>query len=175
MILSIIAAIGQNNELGKDNQLLWQMPADMKHFRETTSGHPVIMGRKTFESIGRALPNRENIIITRDPQYFREGVIIVHSLEEAIERYTKSRASKDIARHDSAESEIFIIGGGHVYEEALPYADRLYITHVDAKLPADTFFPEIDLRKWEKSHEEKFPSDEKNPYPYTFVTYEKKL
>lgn len=161
MTLSLIAAIGKNNELGKDNKLLWNLPADMQHFRTTTSGHVVIMGRKTFESIGKSLPNRENIVITSDSSYSRPGIIAVHSLEEALERYARG------------DQEIFVIGGGRVYEEALPYADRLYITRVDASLPADTFFPPIDTRKWKEISNEHHEPDEKNNYGYTFITYEK--
>jgi len=161
MILSIIAAIGKNNELGKDNALLWNLPADMKHFRETTTGHPMIMGRKTFESIGRPLPNRENIVITSDTTYTREGIIVVHSLEDAIERYKRS------------DQEVFVIGGGRVYEDALHYADKLYMTHVDAALPADTFFPDIQKNMWKEISREAHTPDEKNPFPYAFVTYEK--
>lgn len=161
MIISLIAAIGKNNELGKGNTLLWHMPADMKYFREKTRGHTVIMGRKTFESLKVPLPNRRNIIITRDINYKKEGIEIVHSLEEAIEQ-TKS------------EGEVFIIGGAEIYKQAMSIADRLYITHIDAEdKTADAFFPEIIPVVWnEISHEEHKP-DEKNIFPYTFSIYEK--
>jgi dihydrofolate reductase len=135
-MLSIIAAVGKNRELGKGNKLLWHIPEDMAWFREKTMGHPVIMGRKTFASIGRPLPNRVNIVITRDPLFQAEGVTIVHSLEEAIE---KTKETKN--------DEIFIIGGANLYEQAILIADKLYITQVDALRPdADVFFPEYKSR-----------------------------
>jgi len=164
-MISLIAAIGKNNELGKGNTLLWHMPADMKFFREKTKGHPVIMGRKTFESLSGPLPNRKNIVITRDKTYLRHGVDVVHSLEEAI---NVSRVALDKGK------EIFIIGGAEIYKQALSLADRLYITHVDAEdKKADAFFPEIIPIVWnETSHVEK-KKDEKNPFNYTFSTYEK--
>lgn len=162
MILSIIAAIGKNNELGRDNQLLWNLPADMKHFREKTSDHPVVMGSKTFESIGRPLPNRRNIVIARDTEYKKDGVEIVHSIEKVMDLFK------------NAESEVFVIGGGQIYKAMLPFAQKLYITHVDASLPADTFFPEINPAEWQETDNETHGSDEKNAYAYTFTTYERK-
>ncbi|MCJ7826284.1 dihydrofolate reductase [Patescibacteria group bacterium] len=135
-MLSVIAAIGKNRELGKDNKLLWNIPEDMAWFREKTTGHPVIMGRKTFASIGHPLPNRLNIIITRDPSFQAEGITIVHSLEEAIE-----------LGKAAGNNEVFIIGGANLYAQAVPIADKLYITQVDALRPdADTFFPEYESR-----------------------------
>ncbi|HWA32380.1 MAG TPA: dihydrofolate reductase [Candidatus Paceibacterota bacterium] len=162
MILSLIAAIGKNNELGKGNTLLWHMPADMKHFRETTSGHAVIMGRKTFESLpGGPLPKRRNIVITRDNNYARDGIEVAHSLEEAIEKV------KD-------EDEVFVIGGAEIYKLAMPEANRLYITHIDAgNKDADAFFPEIIPVVWNEVAHEEHPADEKNPHGYIFSTYEK--
>lgn len=160
-MISLIAAIGKNNELGKGNELLWHMPADMKHFKETTSGHSVIMGRKTYESIGRALPNRQNIVVTRNKDFSVEGVEIVNSIPEAIE------LTKD-------KSEVFIIGGAEIYSQAMPHVNKLYITHIDAiDLQADTFFPEIDKNSWKESNREDHIKDTKNPYNYSFVVYEK--
>jgi dihydrofolate reductase len=161
-MISLIAAIGKNNELGKNNSLLWIFPDDQKHFREITSLHTVIMGRKTFESIGKPLPNRRNIVITRDVNYKQKGVEIVHSLIEALDLFPNHN------------EEIFIIGGAEIYKQAMPIADRLYITHIDAEdNKADAFFPEIIPIVWnETSHEEHKP-DEKNPKAYTFSTYEK--
>lgn len=161
MILSLIAAIGKNNELGKDNTLLWHIPADLKYFRDTTRGHAVIMGRKTFESIGRPLPNRENIVITRDHYWQADGVQVVHSLDEALAVY------KD------TEQEVFVIGGAQIYAEALPYADKLYITRIDTSVPADTFFPDVDMNIWRETSHEAHEPNEQNPLPYAFVTYEK--
>lgn len=132
-IISLIAAIGKNRELGKNNQLLWDIPEDMKFFRETTAGHPVIMGRKTFESIGRPLPKRVNIVITRNLDYQKEGILVFPSIEEALEEAKK---------HD--ENEVFVIGGAEIYKQSLPFADKLYLTHVDANFDADTFFPEYE-------------------------------
>lgn len=161
MILSIIDAMGKNNELGKDNQLLWNLPRDMKHFRETTSGHPVIMGRKTFESIGRPLPKRRNIVITRDTEYTKEGIEVVHSMEEAIDLFS------------GTEEEAFIIGGAEIYKQALPFAGRLYITHVDGSFEADAFFPTVNYSEWKEISREHFDKDEENNYPCDFVIYEK--
>lgn len=164
MILSLIAAIGKNNELGKSNQLLWQLPDDMKHFKELTSGRAVIMGRKTFESIGRTLPNRMNIIITTNPNFVANGAIIVSSLTEAI-----AKAKED------TDGEVFIIGGGMIYAEALPIADRLYLTHVDTDFPdADTFFPEVNCDEWDMVGSESHPSDDRHPYDFRYATYERK-
>lgn len=161
-MISLIAAIGKNNELGKGNTLLWHMPADMKYFRETTLLHPVVMGRKTFESIGRPLPNRRNIVITRDLNYKKEGVEIVHSLNEALDLFPDQK------------EEIFMIGGAEIYRQVMPIADKLYITHIKAEdKNADAFFPEIIPVVWnETSHIEHSP-DEKNIFPYTFSIYEK--
>jgi dihydrofolate reductase len=160
MILSIIAAIGKNNELGKDNTLLWHMPADMKHFKETTSGHPVIMGRKTFESIGKPLPNRENFVITRDLTYMRDSVNVYHSLEEVLNLF------KD------KNEEVFIIGGAEIYKQAMPFANKLYLTKVDSEAEADAFFPALGP-EWQENSREEHPADEKNPHTYTFLVYEK--
>ncbi len=153
-MLSIIAVIGKNRELGKDNDLLWHLPADLKRFRDITRGHPVIMGRKTFESIGHPLPNRMNIVISRQEKI--PGVIVVHSLDEAIE---KAKGDK----------EIFVIGGGSVYAAAIDRVDRLYLTVVDAVSPeADTFFP--DYSRFTKVIEESV--HEENGMKYTYRTLE---
>ncbi|PLX21307.1 diacylglycerol kinase [Candidatus Parcubacteria bacterium] len=130
-MISIIVAIGKNNAIGLDNQLLWHIPEDLKHFKKITTGNIIVMGRKTYESIGRALPSRTNIIITRDTKFQAEGCIIKHSLEEVF-REAKSYSDK----------EVFIIGGGEIYKQALPHADKLYLTIVDDEPKADTFFPE---------------------------------
>ena len=161
-MISLIAAIGKNNELGKGNELLWRMPADMQHFIKTTSGHPVIMGRKTFESIGKALPNRKNIIITRDRNYSAPGVEVLNSLDEALDNVKNTK------------EEIFIIGGAEIYKQAMPLADRLYITHIDAAdKNADAFFPEIIPVVWNEISHQEHEADEKNPASYTFSVYEK--
>lgn len=182
-MISIIAAIGKNNELGKENKLLWSLPRDMKHFREKTKGHPVIMGRKTFESIGRPLPNRRNIIITRDLNYLRDSVDVVHSLEEALELLRTSPPSPLLDKERGARSEsdergeveIFIIGGAEIYKQTIARADKLYITHLHAEFPeADSYFPFIDLDLWQKTKSEKFKKDEQNNFDLEFAEYLKK-
>jgi len=173
MILSIISAIGNNNEIGKKNALLWNLPIDMKHFRETTTGHPVIMGQKTFESLGvgndgtpgRPLPKRRNIILTLDKEFKRDGIEVVYSLEE-LNKLLEQTAGKD--------EEFFVIGGGQIYKLFIDKADKLYITHVNVSVPdADTFFPNIDQNKWQKISENKHEKDEKNIYDCNFVIYKK--
>ena len=161
-MISLIAAIGKNNELGKGNTLLWHMPADMKFFRDTTRGHAVIMGRKTFESLPGVLPNRRNVVITRDKSYLRDGVDVVHSLEEALNLFK------------GKNEEIFIIGGAEIYKQSMSIADRLYITHIDAEeKDADAFFPEIIPIVWNEVSHEEHEADEKNKFAYTFSIYEK--
>lgn len=161
MIISLIAAIGKNNELGKNNTLVWNMPTDLKFFRQKTSGHPVIMGRKTFESIGRPMPNRRNIVITRDLNYEKHGIETVHSLKEALDLIINT------------DEEIFIIGGEEIFKQAMPLADRLYITHIEAEdKEANVFFPSIGPEWKEISHEEN-KKDDKNPFDFTFSIYEK--
>ncbi len=173
MMISIIAAIGKNNELGKNNKLLWKLPADMKRFREITSGHTVIMGRKTFESIGKPLPDRRNIIITRNENYLRDSVDVVHSLEEAIDRARIILAQ--ILAQNSQEEEIFVVGGAEIYREAMPIADKLYITQIKAEdKGADSFFPKINMDEWRKTSHEEYSADEKNFFPYVFTIYRRK-
>ncbi len=160
-MISLIVAIGKNNELGKDNALLFNMPADMKYFRDTTRGHTVIMGRKTFESIGKPLPNRKNIVITRDKNYKKDDIEVVHSLLEAIKKA-------------GSQNETFIIGGAEIYKQAMEYADKLYVTHIDAEdKKADTFFPEIIPIVWNEISHEEHKKDKNNPFNYTFSVYEK--
>ncbi|ETB63942.1 TPA: dihydrofolate reductase [Candidatus Nomurabacteria bacterium] len=174
MILSIISAIANNNEIGMKNTLLWNLPIDMKHFKETTTGHPVIMGQKTFESLGtskeglpgRPLPNRRNIILTLDTNFKREDVEVYYSIE-SLEKALNETLPKD--------EEAFIIGGGQIYRLFIDKADKLYITHVNASFPdADTYFPNIDKNKWEKIEGAKYPKDELNAYDLEFVIYKRK-
>jgi dihydrofolate reductase len=161
-MISIIAAIGKNNELGKKNALLWSLPADMKHFKNITTLHTVIMGRKTFESIGKPLPNRRNIVITRDANYKKEGVEIAHSLAGAL----------DLIKDKN--EEIFIIGGAELYKETIKIADKLYITHIEAEdKDADAFFPEIIPIVFLETSREEHKKDAENSYDYTFSIYEK--
>lgn len=156
-MISIIVAVAENNVIGKDNKLIWHLPKDLKHFKETTTGHFIIMGRKTFESNGRPLPNRTNVIITKDKNYKAEGCKIVHSLDEAL----------DFAKN---ESEVFIIGGGEIYKQAMPIADRIYLTKVHQPFEGDTFFPEINMKEWSELNRQYFEPDERNKYPFSIIT-----
>ena len=163
MILSLIAAIGKNNELGKKNALLWNLPIDMKHFRDTTRGHTVIMGQKTYASLGKPLPNRRNIVVTRNKDFQAEEVDISHSLEETLESCKNT------------DEEIFVIGGGEIYKQTIGKADRLYLTHVEATFPdADAFFPKFDTNDWNVVSEESHPKDDKHAFSFTFKTYVRK-
>ena len=140
-MITIVVAMGKNREIGVDNQLLWHLPKDLKHFKELTSGHPIIMGRKTYESIGKPLPNRTNIVISRKNDWFEEGILIVGSIKEAL------KFAKKI------DENVFVIGGGTIYEQTIDLADQLEITLVDATLDADTYFPKIDEKIWQKIQE----------------------
>lgn len=182
-MISIIAAIGKNRELGKNNALLWHIPGELPRFKRITTGHPIIMGRKTFESIGRVLPNRLNVVITRDVQSAEskgqsaENLVYVSSLEEAIEtsskyyvvgsKYEQKRIhDTNYNLHTTDENEIFIIGGGQIFEQALPIVDKLYLTLVDQAFDADTFFPDYSAFSKEVEKEE----HEDGGYKYSFVT-----
>ncbi|MFP4023420.1 MAG: dihydrofolate reductase [Thiohalospira sp.] len=160
-MLSIIVAVSENNVIGKDNDLIWHLPRDLKHFKETTTGHYVIQGRKTYESYGKPLPNRTNVIITRDKDYTADGCIVVHSLEEALKK----------AENDS---EPFIIGGGKIYEQALPLVDRIYLTKIHHSFEGDTYFPEINMDEWELTEKHDFEPDEKNKFPFSILVLDRK-
>jgi dihydrofolate reductase len=162
-MISLIAAIGKNNELGKKNTLLWDMPEDMKHFRDTTRGHTVIMGQRTFESMdSKPLPNRRNIVLTQDKDFHAEGIEISYSLEDTLNEFKQS------------DEEVFVMGGGQIYKQSIEKADRLYITHVDMEdKEADTYFPEIVPVVWNEVSHEEHEADDKNPFAYTFSTYER--
>lgn len=165
MIISLIAVLGKNNEIGKANQLLCRLPSDLKRFKAITSGHTVIMGRKTFESLpnGRPLLNRRNIVMSRNPQLVIEGVEVCTSLDYALLKSCN-------------ETEVFIIGGEQIYAQSLPIADKLYITRIHAAFPgADAFFPPIHWNLWKEIGRETFPADEKNPYTFSFLEYEKNM
>ncbi len=161
MPISIIVAASQNNVIGKDNQLIWRLSADLKRFKALTTGHHIIMGRKTFDSIGKPLPNRTSIIITRQADYKAEGCIVVNSLEEALEKVP-------------VDQEAFIIGGGTIYSEAIDKADKLYLTRVQNKFDGDTFFPKLDFKFWESVKREDHMPDAKNEHAYSFIDYTKK-
>lgn len=159
--ISIIVAAAENNAIGKDNQLLWHLPNDLKFFKRTTSGHTVIMGRKTYESVGMPLPNRRNIVITRQDDYALEDAEVVHSLEEAL------------ALSASDGEEIFIVGGAQIYEEALPLTEKLYFTRVHGTFEGEAFFPHVQESEWELISKEEHKKDEKHDYAYTFLIYER--
>ncbi|NNC70876.1 MAG: dihydrofolate reductase [Flavobacteriaceae bacterium] len=159
-MITMIAAIGNNGELGKDNDLVWHLPNDLKRFKERTAGHHVIMGRKTFESLGKPLPNRTNIVISRNKKYHAEGCVVVPSLEAAL-----SAAKPD--------ENPYILGGAQIYKQAIAIADVLDLTLVDATLDADAFFPDIDMSLWKETSREDHKADENHKYNYSFVTYKK--
>lgn len=163
-MLSIIAAIGRKNELGKDNSLLWHLPEDLKRFKQITIGHPIIMGRKTFQSLPGILPDREHIVITRDSSFSvpDKRVKVVHSIEEALAIIDQ-------------EEENFVIGGGEIYRQLLPFAEKLYLTIIDEEFPAaDTFFPEIDYGEWEVIEEIAGLVDDKSQLSYRWVDLNRK-
>jgi len=158
---TIVVAMGEKNEIGFENKLLWHLPKDLKHFKDITSGHPIIMGRKTYESIGKPLPNRTNIVISRKKNWFEEGILIVGSIKEAV------KFAKKI------DENVFIIGGGNIYEQTMEIVDKLEVTLVKADLEADTFFPKINPKVWKKTEEVFHEKDEKNEYDFSFQTYER--
>jgi dihydrofolate reductase len=161
-MISIIVAVSEDLGIGKNNELLWHITEDLKRFKKLTMGKTVIMGKKTWESLPRRpLPGRTNIVITDQPGERFEGAFSVYSIEEAI-------------RKCSRDDEAFIIGGGSIYRQFMPYADRLYITHVAKIAPADVFFPEIDPRIWKIAEKEEFAVNDGNPVPYTYIIYERK-
>jgi len=157
MIISLLVAMDQNRGIGANNQLPWHLSADLKRFKSLTMGHHMIMGRKTFESIGKPLPGRVTIIVTHDPEYQAQECLIAHSMNEA---FSLSETSGEI--------EVFIIGGGNVFSQVLMRADRLYITQVNARVRADVFFPEYDEHEWEEIESVFQPADDKNQYSSTY-------
>ncbi|MFV8226201.1 dihydrofolate reductase [Christiangramia aquimixticola] len=160
-MITMIAAAAENNALGKDNDLVWHLPDDFKRFKRLTSGHYIIMGRKTFESFPKLLPNRTHVIITRNKDYNPEGTIVVHSIEEAL-KVCKS------------DEQPFIIGGGEIYKMGMEYADRIELTRVHSQFDADTYFPEINESDWEIVKEEFHDKDEKHDESFTYLTYERR-
>ena len=165
MIISLIAALAQNRVIGKNNALPWHLPDDMKYFMQTTSGHHVIMGRKNYDSIPekfRPLPNRTNIVVTRQPQFKAPGCTLVHSIEEALE-----------IAGQHGEDEAFIIGGAEIYHNGFEMADRLYLTEIHASIDGDTYFPEFNKANWKEISRKHHPTDERHRYPFDFVVYGK--
>lgn len=162
-MISFIVAMDENRVIGKNNQLPWHLPEDLKYFKKVTMGHPIIMGRKTFESIGRPLPGRENIIVTRQTSYKQEGCTVLNSIEELL-GYCAQNESE----------EYFVIGGAEIFKEILSAADRLYITFIHKEFEGDTFFPSLNMDEWALTSQEKGPENEKNPYFYEFLKYDRK-
>lgn len=157
MILSNVVVVDKNLGIGRNNQLLVHFPADLKYFKKLTTGHTVIMGRKTYESMGKALPNRRNIVITRQKDYTLTDAEVKHSLSEALD------LCKD-------ENEVFVVGGAEIFKQALPESDKIYLTRIHKLFDADTFFPRID-NSWKEAKREDHQADEKNPFNYSFITY----
>lgn len=162
MIISCIVATGHHNVIGKDNDIPWYLPADLKYFKKITTGHHVIMGRNCYRSIGRPLPNRTNIILSRDPFFISSNCLIARDIIQALEM-----------SYENGESEVFIIGGGKVYEQTVDLWDKLYLTEVDLDVEGDVFFPAIDMHDWKLIYEEHHDPDEKNEFPYCFKVMEK--
>jgi dihydrofolate reductase len=156
MIISIIVAIAENNVIGNNNTLIWHIPGDLKRFKAITMGHPVVMGRKTYESIGKPLPGRTNVIISRQADYMTEGCLVYGSVDDAL-----------IAlKH---EKEVFIIGGGEIYKQSMPLAHKIYLTIIHKSFSGDTYFPEIQMNKWEVVREETIPVTTEVPFSYSYI------
>lgn len=162
MIISFIVAMGKNRIIGKNSSLPWNMPADMKRFRDLTAGKPMIMGRKTFESIGRPLPNRTNIIITRDKNCKVKGCVVAHSVDEAIKAAGNA-------------PEAMVIGGFQIFKEFFPIANKIYLTVIGNNFEGDTYFPEYNKSEWKETEKEEYKKDGENPYDYTFLVLERKI
>jgi dihydrofolate reductase len=159
-LISLIVAMAQNGVIGRDNALPWRLPADLKRFKAFTLGKTVLMGRKTFESIGRPLHGRDNLVLTRDRRWLASGVIVVHSVEQALTQ--------------AGDKELVAIGGAQIYRLLMPFARRIYLTHVHADVPGDTFFPDFDPTQWDDVECRMHPADEEHAYPVTFVTLERR-
>lgn len=160
MNVSLICATSENNVIGVNNRLPWRLPADLKRFKELTLNHTVVMGRKTYESIGKALPERINVVITRNKEFKAPDCLVASSVEEALA----------LCKEDA---EIFVIGGASIYQQALPYANRIYLTKIDVDFVGDAYSPKLDQSVWRKVEEDPHPPDANNPYPYRFLILEK--
>lgn len=162
-LISLLVAMDQNRVIGVNNQLPWHLPKDLKFFKEKTTGNTIIMGRKTFESIGKPLPNRRNVVITRSNRKFPDGLEVKKDLSVIYEW-----------NHNQPDVEFFVIGGANIFQQVLPYADRMYITLIEDRFQGDTFFPTFDEKEWELTSKVKGEKDEKNPYDYYFLQYDRK-
>lgn len=166
MIISMIAALAKNRVIGKDNDLPWRLPDDMKYFMQTTKGHHVVMGRKNFQSLPpkfSPLPHRTNIVVTRQLNFQAPGCVVVNSIDDAIDKAAGAN-----------ETELFVIGGAQIYEQALAKADRLYLTEIDAEVEGDTHFPKIDPSKWKEVMRKHHDVDDRHAFAFDFVVYERK-
>jgi dihydrofolate reductase len=162
--VSLVAAVAQNRVIGRNNQLLWRIKSDLQHFRKLTLGKPVIMGRKTYESIGRPLPGRDNIVVTRDKAFAREGIVVVFSLDEALDK------AQALGKSRGTDS-IMVAGGGDIYQQTIHLADHLFITEVDMTVEGDAWFPAIDRSQWQEMHREICPKGPDDDADYAFVDY----
>lgn len=162
-MISFIVAMDKNRVIGNENKLPWHLPADLKFFKHVTMGHSIIMGRKTYDSIGSPLPGRENVIISRKKDYKAEGCKIIHSISDIVKMESET------------EKELFVIGGAEIFSETFQIADRLYLTLIDEEFSGDTFFPPFDKNEWELISKDKGIKDEKNPYDYYFCVYDRKI
>lgn len=161
-MIAAVVAVAENNVIGKDNQLVWHLPADLRHFKQLTMGHPIIMGRKTYASIGKPLPGRTSIIITRQADYKAEGCIVVNSVKAAV------------AKAKELDEQACIIGGAEIYRQSMPYLDTIYITKIHHTFEGDTFFPKLEEADWQKVSEEHHEPDEKNKYSFSFIELRRK-
>jgi dihydrofolate reductase len=164
MLISAIVATATNNVIGKNNEIPWYLPADLRYFKEKTLGHHILMGRNSYESIGRPLPKRTNVIITRNPYYIVSGCVVVHSIEEGL-----------TLAAENGETEVFIIGGGEIYRQAMDYCDRIYLTTVNTEVEGTVFFPILDETIWKLVEENPQKADEKNEFDYCFKVFERRL
>ena len=161
-MIAFVVAVAENGVIGRDNQLIWHLPADLRHFKELTLGHPIVMGRRTFESIGRPLPKRTNIVVTRHPEWQAEGCTIAYSVPLALE----------LARQ--SDEQVFVIGGAEIYRQAIAAADTIYMTEVHHSFEGDVFFPEINHSEWRETTRKRHEPDEKHAYAYSFVTLQRR-
>ena len=157
-MVAFVVATAENGVIGRDNQLLWHLPEDLKHFKRLTRGHPVVMGRRTYDSIGRPLPNRTNLVVTRQPDWQAEGCEVVHSVPAALERAAQ------------LDEQVFVIGGAEIYRQALPAADVIYLTEVHHAFEGDVVFPELSPAEWREETRERHEPDERHAYAFSFVT-----
>ncbi len=163
MKITLIAAFDRNRGIGVGGALPWRMPADLCHFKQATMGKPILMGRKTWESLPGVLPGRPHLVLSRDPGFMAPGATVVHSIAESLEEAVK------------LGDELMVVGGGQIYRLFLPLADRLLLTEVDTEVPADAWFPQIDAESWEEAGRETHPADDENPHAYAFVAYRRRL